>query len=269
MIPRIVQGHKDTRVSEHPLLTNLEPAALSQLLTRSQLHQVRAGALLIREGDAADKALLIHSGSARQVATAGAGEGLTTIILRAPAAVGAVECMLGRPYAGSVEAVEKTTILEIPAPAFRDALAGSPAFSACMLKDVAALLCVSVQRQSALAFCPVQDRLAHALVSLVEAYGLPVAGGIRIRVAFSRDQLASILGVNRRSVARALKWWFNDGALCRAGRNLVVRDLGRLRSAHAVPLVHTSGCAKNPWLAPRPVRTRAGALVIDAGATVD
>ncbi len=212
--------------------------------------------MLIREGEMANRALLIHHGSARQVAAGGAGEGLTTIILSAPAAVGAVECVLGRAYAGSIETMEKTTVLEMPRTAFLAALAGSPVFAQSVLKDVAALLCVAVQRQSVLAFCPVQIRLAHALVNLVEAYGLPVAAGIRIRLPFSRDQLASILGVNRRSVARALRWWFDDGALSREGRNLVVRDLARLRSTSTVPLVHTSGSAKNPWLTPPPAKTR-------------
>ncbi len=243
-----MQARETRSVSaQHPLFANVDAATLAVILAHSQTAVVRPGAELTREGDKATSVLLLLSGSLRQVAQ-GEGEALTTVILRAPAAVGCAEVMLGRNHLATAVALEKTTVLTIPAAVLRQAAQASPVLSANLLRDTAALLCVAIERQAVLAYCPVQARVAYALLSLVDAYGLPVQGGVRIRVAFSRDELASMLGVTRRTIARGLHYWTARGVLGRSGRNLVVRDLGQLKAAGSISLVHTCGDAGNPWL---------------------
>ena len=97
-----------------------------------------------------------------------------------------------------------------------------------MLNDLSARLCIAAQNERALAFNPVETRLAQLLMTYVDMYGLPVEGGTKIRIPLTQEELANSLGVARRSVTRALKRWSEAGILRKAGRHFIVREVKSL-----------------------------------------
>ncbi len=238
----------DTALDRHPVLSGIEAEVLANIKARSYAGHAPAGAALVSEDALANRVLFLHSGSIRQVSSTAGAEELTTMILRAPAMVGAAECVLDRPPTSWFETLERVTFTGVPRAVLRSALKDSPLLVSRVLKDTAALLCAATRRQNGLTFAPAHVRVGQALWSLVQAYGVPVEGGFSIRLPFSRDLLASLIGINRRSVARGLRCWFERGALVRSGRHLVVRDIAPLRHTGGVPLVYTSGSPHNPWL---------------------
>jgi CRP-like cAMP-binding protein len=78
---------------------------------------------------------------------------------------------------------------------------------------------VAAYHERALAFQPVEMRLAGVLLSFVEAHGAPAAGGngaITLDLRLTYEMLARCLGVNTRSVDRTLAAWRRQGWLKKA-----------------------------------------------------
>jgi CRP/FNR family transcriptional regulator len=220
-------------------------------MDRSTSRIVPAETVLVEEGRGPTAVFLLEAGSVRLCSASADGEEATLEVLRAPAVFGAVDVLLGMSRSNRAETLEKARVVEIPQDVFLQAVASSHAFCQNVLRDVAAMLCVATHKQRVLALDSVAARLAHVLLSYVEAYGLPVEDGIKIRLSISQHHLASVLGVSRRSITRALKTWVDEGTITRVGRHYVVRHPDRLSIAageRLLPVVYSSDLPQRSWV---------------------
>ncbi|OLT05697.1 hypothetical protein BJF90_01460 [Pseudonocardia sp. CNS-004] len=64
----------------------------------------------------------------------------------------------------------------------------------------------------------------------MEAYGVRSPEGVRLRVQYSLDELALMIGVTRVTMSRELARLIDDGLLIRRGREIVVPDGEALRA---------------------------------------
>jgi len=212
----------------NPLLNGVDRRIKELLLSKGQTRRFAPGDFVLQEEEPSRAYFLLHRGSVRVFYRAPTGLEVVVKLFRSPAAFGEMECLVGIPYLETVQAVEKTTLLEIPRADFLDALGASPALTRNLLEDVAARLCISAQHERSLAFHPVETRLANLLSTYVDFYGLPVADGIKIRIPLTQDDLANGLGVARRSVTRTLARWADEGMILKQGRHFVVVDPAKL-----------------------------------------
>jgi len=222
---------KSIEVSRHPLFCGVDAEVARNAIAAGVIRVVPQGATLHRRGEADPQLVLLISGSVQLFSSTADGEELMIALVRAPGLMGEAECMLGVPARTDSRALERCCVLEIDRRAVSAALAACPRFAANLARALADKLCGAEARQLALAFEPVEARLARLLVEYAEAYGLPVHGGIKIRVPLGQDQLASALGVARRSVTRALKSWTDGGVLAKQAGFYVISDLRPLRAA--------------------------------------
>ena len=77
---------------------------------------------------------------------------------------------------------------------------------------------------------PARGRVALLLDHLVEAYGVNCPAGARLRVQYSLDELALMIGMTRVTMSRELARLIDDGVVIRQGREIVVPDVGALRT---------------------------------------
>ena len=78
------------------------------------------------------------------------------------------------------------------------------------------------QKLTFLSFKTIQEKLAHYLLSLKETAG----GGKQF--LHSLEELADFFGVSRPSLSRVLIQLENQGIISRSGKNVVIKDKGRL-----------------------------------------
>ncbi len=218
-------------VSQHPLWNGVDPEVARRTMAAGTVRVVPQGATIHRRACSEPSLVLLVAGSAQLFSSTSDGEELMLALLRAPGLLGEAECLLGVPAQTDGRALERCVVLEIERAHVSRALAACPRFAANLARALAGKLRGAEARQLALAFEPVEARLARLLVEYAEAYGLPVHGGIKIRVPLCQDQLASALGVARRSVTRALKCWTDDGVLAKKAGFYVISDLRPLRAA--------------------------------------
>jgi CRP/FNR family transcriptional regulator, cyclic AMP receptor protein len=73
------------------------------------------------------------------------------------------------------------------------------------------------------------QRLAGLLLGLAERLGGRAAGVIEIALPLSQDQLASLAGTSRATVARALNDWRKRGLIRTGQRRITLIDVAALR----------------------------------------
>jgi CRP/FNR family transcriptional regulator, cyclic AMP receptor protein len=73
------------------------------------------------------------------------------------------------------------------------------------------------------------QRLAGVLLDLAALFGVAGSGGVEIAELLSQDELASLAGTSRATVARALATWRNRGIIRSGQRFIAITDEQRLR----------------------------------------
>jgi CRP-like cAMP-binding protein len=76
-------------------------------------------------------------------------------------------------------------------------------------------------------------RVAARLIELAERYGEPVAGGVRIDLPISQEELGSWTASSRAGVAKALQTMRELGWISTHRRSITLRDLDALRERSA------------------------------------
>lgn len=214
--------------SQHPTFRHVKPETLEQLVASSQQVSYSRGQVLLSEGSDALRFFVLISGSVRVFYSDPTGRQVVVKLFKAPVAFGEMECIAGVPWLESVDALEKSTTLEVPRHVFLLALRQSPELTYNLVLDLSARLCIAAQNERSLAFNTVERRLATLLHAHVTLFGLPAPGGTMIRIPLSQDALAQSLGVARRSVTRALARWTKEGLIKKHQGRFVVADVEKL-----------------------------------------
>lgn len=237
-----------TDLTDHPVFVGVDEAVRAGLVRAGAERAPEDGAEVLSEG-AEPRFFVLLRGSVKVLYRAEEGQQIVVKLLEAPAVFGEMECIAQIPHLESVLAVERVRLLEVPAEAFAAAVQDSHTLCANLLTDVAKRLCIAAQHERALAFHPVESRLAQLLLTYLDLYGLPTEGGQMIRIPLTQEGLAQALGVNRRSVTRTLQAWSKEGLLDkRAGRYVVTNQEGleRVTDPNLLRIGFRSGAKLGP-----------------------
>ena len=235
-----------TALDSHPILAGLSSSALDDVWQSGVVEHFEPGAALSREGDPARHYWLLLSGSVKVSYLSPDGFEVTVKLFGAPAAWAEMQVLTGKPHIEDCVAVDVSTSLKVPRAAFERLLEAWPRFMKNVLYDTCARFFISAQHERALAFLPVERRLANLLFAHVRMYGIPVEGGVGFRHSLNQSELAQSLGVARRSITRIITDWREKGLVIQRGHALIVCDLegvAALASADSVGLVWRAGSA--------------------------
>ncbi len=214
-------------LTKHPLLAGVVPSVVERIASMGTILIFNPGEDMSREGEVADYWLLL-SGSARVFYSSPSGFQVTVKLFGAPAAWGEIEVVTGGRYVENCVALDRATVVRLERLVFEQLMGDSPAFMKNVLHDTCARFLIAAQHERALAFMKVPERLAYLLLAYVRLYGVPVDGGIAIRVRLSQTELAQGLGVTLRSVERALQDLKQQKVIAKSGARYVVTDIARL-----------------------------------------
>jgi len=222
IITRDVRSKVAAALESHPLLKGVPSETCRRILDRGVIQVFEPGTVFIRESHPAADYWFLCRGSTRVFHLSPDGVQVTVKIFLAPAAFAEMEVLTDQRYVASAVAVDRTTVVRLPKVEFESLLRDCPAFALNVLYDTAARFHISAQNERTLAFAAADQRLASYLLALVRAYGVPVNDGVQIRVKVSQAELAKGIGAVRRSVARILRRWQQDGILRKRGNSYVI-----------------------------------------------
>lgn len=207
------------------LFSELDEAALDRLARRARPRHLRSGEVLFLQGDPAGSLYLVRAGKVRVVVTSAHGEDLVLRVLGPGDCLGEVSVLSSEPRSATVDALEHTELLAVPADDVREVLLAHPV----ALLHVAARLAATVRHvtgvASDLVFLDVPRRLAKLLVTESRTKD----GGVAVcELGMNQTGVAARVGATRQSLNRAL------GEFCRRGWTTVNGTQVRLDDLEAL-----------------------------------
>jgi CRP-like cAMP-binding protein len=144
--------------------------------------------------------------------------------------VGELGSIDGLARSAGVAALEPVVALAIPGRDFRHLLETRPGVGMALLKLVAARLRSADSERADFGAYDVLGRVARRLIELSERYGSAGAAGVEITLPLTQEELAGWAGASREAVSKALTTLRGLGWVETRRREIVVTDIGALRT---------------------------------------
>jgi CRP/FNR family cyclic AMP-dependent transcriptional regulator len=213
----------------------------ARLRAGAAVRSYRPGYMLTMEGDPSSDVMVLVSGWAKAMSVTASGEEVVLRVYGPGDIFGAESALAGQPRSETVIALAECAALLLPAPRFADLLAASPgisrAFSLAMLHRAQA-----ADEQVRLRHASPALRLARVLLELAGRAGTRVPDGITIPVDLTQEDLASMLGTSRSTVARTLHSLRQQGVILTGYRAITITDTDTLRE-----IANSSPAAGQSW----------------------
>jgi CRP/FNR family cyclic AMP-dependent transcriptional regulator len=193
------------------LLSVLPPDLSAALFAAARPHRLKADQTLFTAGDPGDGCYRIEQGLLKVSMVSPSGGERILAILGPGALVGELAMIDAQPRSASVTAVRDCALSFISRASFETLAQSHPD----IYRHIASMLARRLRDTNAVvaatSFLPLKGRVAHALLSLAEAFGNDVGGGrIVIRQKVTQSDLAAMAGIARESVSRILNDWMRQ-----------------------------------------------------------
>jgi len=214
-------------LAQNPVFAVARPEARARLTRSSRERTFAAGDPIIVEGQEADSVYALEEGAVRVFHLSPKGDEVVVKLFRAPAIFGEAEALGGVPHQEHVSSLDASRVLVMPFSAIVQLLRAEPECALRLLVDVAARLAIAAYNEKSLAFHPLTIRLANYLLDYAAWTNPPDA--LELRIDLTQDEMAAAVGGTRRSVAKDMIAWQEEGILERHGRRYLLRDVQALR----------------------------------------
>jgi CRP-like cAMP-binding protein len=217
-------------IRDSRLFDGLDAAARRAWLETATRRELRRGTTLSRQGDPAQALYLVEAGLLKLVQGTPAGRAVIVRFVGPGEPFGGVVALEGGQYPVTATAAAPTRLYAWPRQTLARLLERDPQVRANITREIAAHMNDALTRVRELTTERVGQRLARTLLRLMHQCGRPVADGVLIAHALTRQELAELAGTTLYTASRTLSQWQADGILGSAGRRLVVRSPRRLET---------------------------------------
>lgn len=206
------------------LLSGLEQEAAQSMLRQAERRTVPTGSLLFSAGQPARAVHVVLSGAVQLVQATPSRSRIIIKYVR-PGEVFGSPALLGRFYPTDAIAVTECVELQWPAETIRSLMEEYPQVALNVIRDLEARLREMEDRLRDLSSEPVEQRLARAILRLIDMFGEQTNEGVEIPFPVSRQDLADLIGSTLHMVSRTLRTWEAQRRIGRYRRRLVIADV--------------------------------------------
>ncbi|HSE45407.1 MAG TPA: Crp/Fnr family transcriptional regulator [Gemmatimonadales bacterium] len=185
--------------------------------------------LIALQGEPAHGFYYLRTGKARLFRTGPDGREQTLRLIAAGETFGEVPVMDNGAMPVTVEALEPSEVLLVPAGPFRRLMVSHPEVAQSLLTYFARRLRAFTEMVEAISLQTVQARLARYLYQLAREEGQETPDGILVPREITQQDLASLVGSVREVVSRTLKVMDEDGVVEVHRKAILIRDLAALK----------------------------------------
>ena len=190
-----------------PALQVFSPEHLTLLRDAGVVETWQHGDVLLRQGERADRAILLRKGVVKVVSESVGGYTSLLAFRGAGELVGELACIDGGTRSASVIATQDGHGVAVSGSRFAALLRANGDLGLAVLRSISARLRHSDVQREAMGAEPAATRVARLLVEMSDRYGVdasawaPTARSVRI----TQHELASAVGTSRESVVRTLR----------------------------------------------------------------
>ena len=208
----------------------LDEADRAALHERGRLRRYRRGDWLMRQGDAADSVVVLLEGRVKVAIDTPDGRNVIVNFYRQGHVVGEFEALGGHSMrVASVIALDEMRCRVFSREEFRDYLLAFPGASLALVREMIQRLDTADRRRVDGTMVDSTRRLAMFLLEIAGGAGASPGAEVDAEVPLAQHDLASLIGVSRNSVVRALTKLRSLGLVSIRGERIRIADPGALR----------------------------------------
>jgi CRP/FNR family transcriptional regulator, cyclic AMP receptor protein len=186
-------------------------------------------ARIFEDGDAAYEVLIVALGAVKLTRVSPEGREIVVAVRDEGAILGELAAIDGGVRSTSASALGPVELIAVPFDDFRTLLDTRPAITRALLDVLAERLRESTDRVLELGTANALTRVCRRLVEFSDAKPGRAGDGAVLSIPLTQQEIASLCGLSREAVVKALKTLRNLGWIDVAGRELTLFDLDALR----------------------------------------
>lgn len=190
-----------------PIFSRLSPADRQTIGAVSAVREFKRGETIFEQDSPSEAFYAITSGRVKIFKLMPNGKDLILEVFGPGDPLGAVAAYMGRPFPASASALEDTTCVVIPRPAFFRLLEQNPSLVRGLLLGLTTRLVELTNRLAELSGGRIEPRFARLFLKLADQMGRVERGGIFIPLALSRQELADMTGTTIETCIRIMSRW--------------------------------------------------------------
>lgn len=220
-------------LSRMPLFAELTCADIRDLEPLVRSRGYRAGEIVHRVGDMANSLFVVASGTVKLLRPSVHGQNVVTNVLGPGEGFGTLGILGESTYPDTAEAMKVSCVLEISSDIFGDVMGRYPRLALTVLDEVLHRFEQAQQTIRRLSADNAKQRVAAALLALVDKLGVAQDGAFALELPLSRVDLAALTGLTPETVSRVMSRLRDDGTVDTGRRWTVVLDRTRLAAEAA------------------------------------
>ncbi|KLU07501.1 transcriptional regulator, Crp/Fnr family [Rhodopirellula islandica] len=225
------------------LFTKLKPSQLEQLESRCRSRAFSARSPVYLPSQAADCVFLLASGLVKVCNLTSDGKQSILAFVEPGELFGELVLFEAEQREEYVEAVEKSTVVMIPATAIQELMVANHDVSIALTKMIGLRRHRVERRLKNLLFLSNRDRLVHLLLDLAEQFGIRNSEGIHLRIKLAHQEIANLMGSTRETVTILLGQLKSEGMVDLGRQRITLIQADRLaESVHRKTPTHMGAC---------------------------
>ena len=211
-----------------PLLSCCSTEELDLIASTKRSHEYRKGDIIFREGGSAAGLYCVHRGRIKVIKTGDDGKEQIVRLVKDGDVLCLRAVLADSCYTTSAIALDTCVVCFVPRADCLRLLQSNSQFAHSVMKALASALSEAETRMLQLAYKPVRERLALALLLLQDTFQQP--GPAPFSMAISREDLASLVGTAKETAIRLLSDFKEAGIISTHGSHIALLVPERLRA---------------------------------------
>ncbi len=207
---------------------SLDLDAVRDILALASRKHWDEGAVIFRADDPAERFFLLLDGAVRPVRTTVHGEQIVPLHIPSGQMFGIAVAMGLKTYPATATAATDCVTLSWPSRLWSELAEKYPGFASETWHELGERLQELHEKVAELSTRAVEQRVAAALLRMVNQSGRKIADGIEITFPITRAIIAEMTGTTLHTVSRLLSAWEKDGIVASERKHVTITDPHRL-----------------------------------------
>jgi len=200
-----------------------------ELFFEAKKNTVKKNTVLFHEGDKAERIYMVLKGRIRISSYLKDGNEKQLFIAEVGSIFGERGCISNGFYLSTASTIVTSEVLSITVDQFWSQLQKNPSLTKHMLKFEIRKSNIFQQQVLSLAFSSAASRIARTLVDLCQLYGEETVHGHCLRIRFTKNDIAGMVGTSRVTASSELTKMEQNGLLIRHDNYYMITDIEKLK----------------------------------------
>lgn len=207
-----------------PPFSHLERSQIRTILDQASSERRDEGVSVFTEGDVADRFFLLLDGTIRVVKITPDGDQVTSLHIPSGQLFGIAQALGRTTYPATAVSASEVLTLSWPTSLWQTFVVDYPGFATETYKTVGARVSEMNTRIVEMSTQHVEQRVARALLRLVNQSGRNTPEGIEISFPITRQDVSEMTGTTLHTVSRLLSAWEKDGLVASKRKKIIICD---------------------------------------------